>query len=252
VHSKTDYESMAAIYDPGRALPLQAIDAWREALAGHVSPSVRTIVDLGAGTGLWAEAMIVWFGIEVVGVEPSDAMRRIAAGKDLGPLTLFVGGRAEQIPLREASCDSAWLSTVVHHIGDLPACAAELRRVLAPRAPVLIRNSFGDRLEGIHWIEYFPTARDIASRRWPSVASTIEVFVSAGFELETLRSVPEIVAPDLRAYHKRIAVRANSTLTLISDDEFHSGLERLAEAAAGQSVPAEVVDRKDLLVLQRA
>ena len=64
-----------------------------------------------------------------------------------------------------------------------------------------------------------------------------------------LRSVPEIVAPDLLAYHERISVRANSTLTLISDDQFELGLSQLRRAAEQQATPIPVVERRDLLVL---
>jgi ubiquinone/menaquinone biosynthesis C-methylase UbiE len=247
---RTDYERMAGIYDSGRALPLEWLDGWRRELSVYLPPPGRTVLDVGAGTGLWAEAFAVWFDVAIVGIEPSEAMRCEAAAKGLRPRATFVGGRAEQIPLRKDSCDLAWLSTVVHHIDDLPACAAELRRVLRLGGRVLIRNSFGDRLEGIHWLDFFPGARDVASRRWPTVATTVAAFQTAEFQLETLTSVPEIVAPDLRAYHKRMGVRANSTLTLISDDNFREGLARLDEAAEQQRAPKKVVDRRDLLVLR--
>jgi ubiquinone/menaquinone biosynthesis C-methylase UbiE len=249
VFRPTDYERMAGVYDAGRALPLRWLDAWRRELMDYMTPPGRTL-DLGSGTGLWAEAFVAWFNVPIVGIEPSEAMRRTAAGKGIGPQAHFVGGRADRIPLADDSCSCAWLSTVVHHVGDLTACAAQLRRVLVPRAPLLIRNSFGDRLEGVHWLNFFPTAREIASRRWPSVAATIQAFRSAGFEFEKLQSVPEVVASDLRAYHKRISVRANSTLTLISDDEFQAGLRQLEIAAERQRAPMEVVDRRDLLVLR--
>jgi ubiquinone/menaquinone biosynthesis C-methylase UbiE len=250
VYRRTDYEHMAAIYDSGRALPLEWLDAWRKELSPYLSAPLLTTLDLGSGTGLWAEAFGAWFETTIVGVEPSDAMRRTAAGKGLAPRAVFVGGTAEQIPLQDASCDCAWLSTVVHHIGDLPACAAELRRVLRPDGRVLIRNSFGDRLEGIRWLKFFPAAREVASGRWPTVEAIAQVFRSERFEVETLRRVPETVAPDLRAYHERISVRANSTLTLISDEEFEAGLARLGEAAERQATPRRVVDRRDLLVLR--
>ena len=249
MYRRTDYERMAGIYDFGRALPLEWLDAWRQELSDYLL-SPGTVLDLGAGTGLWTEAFAAWFDVAIVAVEPSAAMRRSAAGKNLTPRALFVGGTAEKIPLREGSCDCVWMSTVVHHVGDLQACAAEARRVLEPNGVVLIRNSFGDRLEGIHWLEFFPAAREIARRRWPTVKATVRAFRTAGFEIEMLRSVPETVAPDLRAYHERISVRANSTLSLISDEEFEAGLAHLGEAAEKQDAPSKVVDRRDLLVLR--
>ena len=115
---------------------------------------------------------------------------------------------------------------------------------------VLIRSGFGDRLDGVRWLRYFPSAQDIAADRWPTVESTTEVFATAGFEVEALHSVPEIVAPNLSAYYERIAVRASSTLTLIDDDEFEQGIERLRQEAAAASGTEPVVDERDLLVLR--
>ena len=249
-HRRIDYERMAPIYDSGRALPLEWLDAWRIELRPYLLPSPRDVLDLGAGTGLWAEAFAIWFRAAIVGIEPSDGMRRAAALKGLPPGIVLAGGTAERIPLRDGLSDCAWLSTVLHHISDLPACARELRRVLRPEGVVLIRSSFGDRLDGINWLEYFPAARDLATRRWPTVDATARAFGAAGFVVEAIRSIPEVVAADLSAYYDRIRVRANSTLSLISDVEFASGIKRLREAAALEAVPRRVVDQRDLLVLR--
>jgi hypothetical protein len=68
-------------------------------------------------------------------------------------LIAYVGGRADAVPVCGGSCGAAWLSTVIHHFGDLPAVAIELRRVLPSGAPVLIRERFtgrtGDRGRGV-------------------------------------------------------------------------------------------------------
>jgi SAM-dependent methyltransferase len=247
---RTDYERMAAVYDAGRALSLDQLDAWRVVLSRYVAAPQRPLLDLGSGTGLFAEALATWFDIDVLGVEPSDAMRREAATKRPLPNVIYVGGRAERVPLQDGCCGCAWLSTVVHHIADLRACAGELRRVLKDGDPVLIRNSFGDRLEHVHWLDFFPPAKRLAAKRWPSVEQTAEAFSSAGFEVETLEGVPEVIAPNLRAYHDRLRVRANSTLTLIDENEFAEGLARLDRAASEQTSAEPVVDRRDLLVLR--
>lgn len=77
-----------------------------------------------------------------------------------------------------------------------------------------------------------------------------EVFAIAGFEVEALHSIPEIMAPNLSAYYRKIAVRANSTLTLIDDGDFEQGIERLRQEAAAVSDTEPVVERRDLLVLR--
>jgi SAM-dependent methyltransferase len=245
----TDYERMARIYDRGRELPLERLGDLRATLEMYLEPGAKRVLDLGSGTGLFAEALATWFDVEVVGVEPSQAMRDRARAKAI-PGVAYVGGEAEHIPLRERSCDNAWLSTVLHHIPDLRACAAELRRVLREGGRVLIRSGFGDRLAKIHWLRYFPAAQELASRRWPSVDSTVEAFATAGFEFEALHGVPEVTAASMQAYCERIATRANSTLTLIDDRDFEQGVERLKLEAASASSKEPVVDERDLLILR--
>jgi SAM-dependent methyltransferase len=251
VQRRTDYERMAAIYDTGRSLPLEWIDAWRERLDPYVSSTHLPVLDLGSGTGLWSDALATWFDADVVGVEPSDAMRRETVGKRLPPNVALVGGRAESIPLKDGSCACAWLSTVLHHISDLEECASELRRVIGLDGFILIRNSFGDRLDGIHWLDFFPAARRLAEKRWPTVEATARAFGTAGFEVEKLESIPEVIASDFRAYYDRIRVRANSTLNLIGDEAFSAGLARL-ERFAERRPSEHVVDRRDFLVLRRS
>jgi SAM-dependent methyltransferase len=81
---------------------------------------------------MWAMAFAAWYGIHVAAVEPSQAMR----ARSCYPVML--AGHARAIPLGTGTVDGAWLSTVIHHIPDLHAAAAELRRVLRPGALVLI------------------------------------------------------------------------------------------------------------------
>lgn len=246
---RTDYESMAEVYDRGRTLSLDQIDELRVVLARYLGGAHKRVLDLGSGTGIFAEAFASWFDVSVVGVEPSRAMRQQALAKVAGRVS-YVGGEAEHIPLAEHTCDCAWLSTVLHHVRDRAQCARELRRVLRGDGRVLIRSGFGDRLDGVRWLRYFPSARTIAAERWPTIEATTEIFATAGFAVEALRAIPEIVAPNLGAYYRRIAVRANSTLTLIDDDEFEQGIERLRQEAAAASGTEPVVDRRDLLVLR--
>jgi SAM-dependent methyltransferase len=249
VSQKTDYESMAQVYDRGRTFSLNQLAELRLVLTDYLEGEGLRVLDLGSGTGIFAEALAAWFDISVVGVEPSRAMRQKALGKVAERVT-YLGGEAEHIPLADHTCDLAWLSTVLHHVRDRVQCARELRRVLQAGGRVLIRSGFGDRLDGVRWLRYFPSAQSIAAGRWPTVESTAEVFATAGFEVEALHSIPEIVAPNLNAYYQRIAVRASSTLTLIDDDEFEQGIERLRQEAAAASGTEPVVDERDLLVLR--
>jgi SAM-dependent methyltransferase len=249
VPRKTDYDRMAAVYDLGRSLPLEGLTEWRHAVAPLIAGR-SPVLDLGAGTGIWAAAFVQWFEIEVAAIEPSANMRARAARARSHPQIFYVGGRSERIPLGDRSCGCAWLSTVVHHFDDLPASAHELRRVLHDGAPVLIRSAFAGRTSGVNWLRFWPDACARAERRWPSVDHLVAVFSQAGFEIESIRSVPQTSAPSLAAYRDRLAQRADSTLAELSESEFEVGMKALEAAVANESTVTPVVDRLDLLVLR--
>lgn len=81
--------------------------------------------------------------------------------------------------------------------------------------------------------------------------ATVEAFSIAGFEKESVTSVAETAAPNLHAFYERVRSRADSSLTLISDEEFDRGLAALRRAAE-EEPPAPVISRLDLLVLRPA
>jgi ubiquinone/menaquinone biosynthesis C-methylase UbiE len=246
-----DYDQLAAVYDRDRAVPLAALEPWRRALAAYLPPaSGLPVLDLGAGTGLFAAAIAHWFGTEVVAVEPSEGMRHQARTTRAHPHIAYVGGRGEQLPLRDGCCDSAWLSTVIHHLSDLAACAGELRRVLRPGGWVLVRQAFPDRPEpGTRLFTFWPAARAILARA-PTVQATMATFTDAGFTLHRLEQICDQSAASLKEAYDRARVRADSLFRLLPDADFFKGLEALERAAAAETTPSPVIRRLDLLVLQ--
>lgn len=166
------------------------------------------------------------------------------------PHIAYVSGRADALPLAAGSCAAAWLSTVIHHFSDLPTVARELRRVLPPGAPVLIREGFTGRTDGIPWLRYFPEALAITERFWPTVDAVLEAFHPAGFQFETLRPIDQTTARSLGQYADLIRVRADSTLIQLSDELFSAGMERLQEDAANSRGHEPVTSTLDLLVLR--
>jgi ubiquinone/menaquinone biosynthesis C-methylase UbiE len=250
VTARVDYDQMAPSYEHGRAMALDALEEWRAALAAYLPPASRLpVLDLGAGTGLFATALATWFEVRVVGVEPSAGMRRHARQVRAHPAVAYVGGEAERLPLRDHCCGGAWLSTVIHHVGDLAGCALELRRVLEPDGPVLVRNAFPGRHERITLFRFFPGARRVAET-FPTVEAAVAAFAMAGFAVQALRPVAQVSAPSLRAAVDRVRVRADSTLRLLPDEEFAEGLAAMERAAAAETTPTPVVDHLDLLVLR--
>lgn len=237
-------EHDAAAFDIGRHIAEEGLLAWREAVARHLSPGVRglRLLDLGAGTGLWSQAFETWYeGIEVIAVEPSEAMRARCHFPRVLP------GDAADIPLADRSVNAAWLSTVIHHVPDLAAAGVELRRVLRPGGKVLIRSVFAGRHHGITLFRFFPEAVRIIDT-YPSVADVEEAFTHAGFLAVALEEVPQVTAASLREAVTTIDRRAHTPLQLITNDEYLDGLARIRQAA--KTAPGPVVDVFDLLVLR--
>jgi SAM-dependent methyltransferase len=89
---------------------------------------VARVVDLGAGTGALTRLLVERAG-EVVAVEPDDRMRAVLAARL--PTVTAVPGRAESMPLPDASVDAVLASSSWHWVDPVPA-VAEAARVLVP------------------------------------------------------------------------------------------------------------------------
>lgn len=244
--ARVDYDRQSAVYDTGRRFDPDDYVTWRVGLGRHLATGCR-LLDLGSGTGRWSNVLADWFDARIVGVEPSTGMRDKAAAKAPDPRVSYVGGRAEAIPAREDSFDAAWLAHVIHHFDDLAAAARELRRVVPAGAPVLIRQAFADRLDGITLFRFFPGAAQIA-RTFQTVAETVGLFADAGFESMSLEQHTQRTAPSLEDMVPKVRMRADTTLELLPDEEFAQGLELLEETARVEHGP--VLDSLDLLVLR--
>jgi SAM-dependent methyltransferase len=253
-------EQTAAAFKAVREIPRDGLSEWREAVRRHLRPSQgMTLVDIGAGTGAFAAAFSDWFDLSVLAVEPSAAMRGQIPQT---PVIQVLEGNASALPLPDESADAAWLSLVIHHIPDLGAAAHEIRRVLRPGAPVLIRQGFPDRygpsgdlkLDGIEIVRWFPeTARTIET--FPSVKETCMAFAAAGFHQDALEQVRETYPTSLADFLSQVDTfrHADTTMRNLTEDEFLRGKERLRRAvrhAEDTATPKARSNWLDLLVLR--
>ncbi|WP_330275709.1 methyltransferase domain-containing protein [Lentzea sp. NBC_00516] len=234
----TRYDAVeAGSYRVAREISIEGLSSWRDAVAPYFVPG-RTVLDLGAGTGLFVRAFTEWFpDVSVVAVEPSADMR---SASGLPMLT----GDACAIPVPDASVDVVWMSTVVHHVRDLAAAGEELRRVLRPGGVVVLRSLFRERHGGIGLFRFFPEAVRALSG-FPTVT---EVADGMGFAVRRLEAVPQVTAVSLADKASTLRQEADTLLRSLSAEEFERGRERLLTAAAVETGP--VVDHLDLLVLR--
>jgi len=246
-------EQTAAAFKAVREVPREGLSEWREAVRRQLRPSQgMTLVDIGAGTGAFAAAFSDWFELSVLAVEPSAAMRNQIPRT---PAIQVLEGNASALPLPDGSADAAWLSLVIHHIADLEVAAHEIRRVLRPGAPVLIRQGFPGRIDDrIELVRWFPeTARTAAT--FPSVDETCRAFAAAGFHQDALEQVRETYPTSLAEFLAQVDGfrHADTTMRNLTDAEFVRGKERLRRAVRHAEDIASPQSRNnwlDLLVLR--
>jgi SAM-dependent methyltransferase len=114
---------VAAAYAEHRPDYAPAAACW----ALEPAPGPR-VLDLGAGTGKLTAALIA-LGAEVIAVEPDPAML-IELRRSL-PTVRSLEGRAEAIPLPDASVDAVVAGNAMHWF-DMDIAGPEIARVLVP------------------------------------------------------------------------------------------------------------------------
>jgi SAM-dependent methyltransferase len=114
-------------YDDVRPRPPEAL---RSLVPPLVAGGLTSVVDLGSGTGLstrfWASA-----ADEVIGVEPSAAMRALAADRTPVPNVRYVAGSGAATGLPTASADLVTASQSLHWMDPEPTFR-EIARILRP------------------------------------------------------------------------------------------------------------------------
>lgn len=226
--SVVDYGSrdVARRYADSRALGDAVLDEWGVAARQFTQARSRgcRVLDVGAGTGIFARTWPSWLPCEVVALEPSAAMRAEMTTAGMPPGVRVLAGRAEQLPLRAGSVDVAWLSAVVHHLADLDACARDLRRVVIDGGVVLIRGFFadGDVLPGLQFLPGW----ERAISAFPTTAAVTTALSNAGLRLKgrlQVRDYGPLNIGEAAARVRRLR-HADSLLGRFTDGEIAAGL----------------------------
>jgi ubiquinone/menaquinone biosynthesis C-methylase UbiE len=205
---------------------------------GHL-PAHRPLVgvDLGSGTGRFTPALAEAFGGPLYGVEPADGMRRAAEAGSVHTRVTYLAGRAEAIPLPDATADFVLMFLSWHHVTDKPVAAREIARVLKPGGRLILRSTFRDRIPDHWWRSYFPRSWDVERAMFDTEAETQARFVAAGFR--TVASV-QMVVPfegDMPAAVARLKLRAVSVFEHLTEAELSEGFARIdTDLAAGAIV----------------
>ena len=235
------FGAAAAAYAQHRPdYPLAAID-WALAPVRRLARRPAEIVDLGAGTGtLTAQlASRVLHGItpHVVAVEP-DADMRAELRRRLPDVTA-IAGRAEAIPLPDASADAVLAGQSAHWF-ELDHAMPQIARVLAPGGVFAgLWNIDDDRADWVAGLHRASGRRGIAAFSWFAKAREdygIAAWLrgpgeslfwpprEAGFEHGQVRTADTLIA----------TMRTHSMFLIMEPAEREAELERVREYLADE------------------
>ena len=110
-----------------------------------VPPSGKDVVDVGCGGGALVRALTEC-GARVTGVEISEPQLGAAVEQDNGSGARYLVGRAERLPLDDASVDIAVLMRSLHHVprADLDGALVEARRVIRAGGAVYVAEPLAE------------------------------------------------------------------------------------------------------------
>jgi ubiquinone/menaquinone biosynthesis C-methylase UbiE len=221
-----DKTEIATTYDKVRALAPQTVRLWQDLLSAYIDrAAISLIIDLGCGTGRFSELLAAHFGVQVIGIDPSWKMVDQARRKPATGNVVYWQGSAEALPLLDGCADLVFMSMVYHHFTDPTAVARECHRVLRRGGYICIRNS--TRESDFPHRHYFPALEALIDSDLPSWRDIGSVFAAGGFRTVAHQVVTQVTAPDWPSFIDKSALRADSFLARLSDDDFQQGMAAL-------------------------
>lgn len=232
-----DQTEIASSYDKARALVPETARLWRDLLSVYVDRAAATlIVDLGCGTGRFSLLLAEYFGVEVIGIDPSQKMIDHARQKLTTGKVSYRQGPAEAIPLPDDCADLVFMSNVYHHLGEPAAVARECHRILRKGGYICVRN--GTQETDFPHRHFFPGLEPLIDTQLPSRQDIEPVFVAAGFAPLVHQVVTQVVATNWLSFVEKSGLRADSFLARLSDEDFERGMAALRS-------PGDSINRND-------
>ena len=238
--NRPDFGLVAETYD--RLRPADA-NWWElfETLVAEGDLLGRRVLDVGCGTGRFAAALAER-GAKVWGIDPSSEMlaqARRAARAGVG----LKEAAAEDLPFKDAWFERAVLVLVVHLV-DRSRALAEVARVLAPGGRAVIATFVDEHFEAFWLNRVFPTLAEIDRSRFPRPDLLARELRAAGFKAVRERRLTQTARVEREAALERIRGHYISTLQLIPEDEYATGLGR-----AERELPDEIEYPLDWAIL---
>ncbi|MCJ8007340.1 class I SAM-dependent methyltransferase [Lederbergia wuyishanensis] len=224
----TNYSKIAERYDqnPFRISEVQYDKDIKEYI-DNIEKPFYNILDLACGTGLYLDKQLEAFkdrGISWYGLDASEEMLKKA--KEKVTEVNFIQGFAEDMPYKSDTFDFISNNYAFHHFTKKDHALDEIHRILVKDGIYKLHNiSIHDMPQW--WVyHYFPSAYEEDVKRYWDKNLIFKELKERGFEvnLKINYRMEEIKVTDYLVYAEN---RDISVLTLISDDEYKEGLEKM-------------------------
>lgn len=246
-----DRTEIADFYDKARALLPETARLWLNLLSIHISRTATPslVIDLGCGTGRFSDLIATGFGVEVIGIDPSQKMIDQARRKHPKGKVSYRRGAAEALPFADSCADLIFMSNIYHHLSNPAAVAAECHRVLQPSGHVCVRN--GTQEDDFPHRHFFPGLEALIGSQLPSQDDIRRVFVASGFVPVIHQKVIQVIAPNWSSFVEKSGLRADSFLARLTDEDFEKGMAALQFPGDGVDLGTPVSEEIDWFVFTR-
>jgi ubiquinone/menaquinone biosynthesis C-methylase UbiE len=234
-----DYDDIATTYD--RRYQHNDYSGVEEALIAFIGEHFdQRVLEVGCGTGHWLR-LFGSSGTRVTGLDASAQM--LAYAKTQAAKAALVQGSAERLPWTSESFDRVFCINAFHHFQDKVAFLTEAMRVLRPGG--LMMTVGLDPHTGVdQWYiyEYFDNVLEIDRRRYSLSNQIREWARTAGFAdcvTREIQHLPVRFVARAALEQGRLDKSATSQLSVLTDDEYRQGIDRIREAIASSEARGE-------------
>jgi ubiquinone/menaquinone biosynthesis C-methylase UbiE len=190
-----------------------------------------TILDVGAGTGRYAEAVVhscseriglCYHGVAYDAI--SEMLRSGRAHRSLhtGNMDRAIG-LAEFLPFTAQSFNAVFSFNAIHHF-DLRAFLAEAARVLQPKGELILYTRTPEQNQCTVWGRFFPHFAERETRLYTKRTLRVALGATADFESIELQEMQWTIRTSLSRLLAQARSGGYSTFRFYSPDEFEEAL----------------------------
>jgi SAM-dependent methyltransferase len=241
-----DYTDISQTYDEYRSFSKHRAEKVAE--FGGIREGMK-VLDVGCGTGSLASHLLDLLSLDMVGVDISLPMLRVAKNKSLE--VICTDAAKNSLPFRDGYFDIITATYVIQQISSLELLFSECYRVLRDGALVLLTSSH-EQIENEHPVfkRFFPGAIDVDKARFPDIPVICDMLVNAGFrDIKHEPALGESIPID-KEYLRKVKGKYVSTYRLLSQREFERGVTGLETYINSLSQP-EFVEWQGTLIYGR-